>query len=165
MKNILLPFLLLLNVSVLLAQVPTPSPTHNYVLSQTNRDAAGNQKVTSVQYVDGLGRSLQTVTHAASPQGKDLVSGHVVYDAYGPPRPKLPAGSGYGRNGGLRGGPAHAGGGFYGDARPFSQPVYEASPLSRTLEAYGPGQDWYTAQSGDRRPTSSTARARSGSGG
>ncbi len=144
MKNIVLPFLLLLKVAVLLAQ--TPSSSYNYVQSQTFRDAGGIQPVTSVQYIDGLGRSLQTVTHAATPSGKDLVSGHVTYDAFGRPQQSyLPAPATGGTVGYEANLPTQAEA-FYNDARPFSQPLYEASPLGRTLEAYGPGNDWYVAQ-------------------
>ena len=31
----------------------------------------------------------------------------------------------------------------YGDGKAYSKPVYEASPLDRVLEQYGPGQEWH----------------------
>ncbi len=38
--------------------------------------------------------------------------------------------------------------GNYGnDSRPYSQPVYEASPLNRTVKEYGPGAAWYSSHS------------------
>ena len=31
----------------------------------------------------------------------------------------------------------------YGDGKAYSKPVYEASPLDRVLEQYGPGEEWH----------------------
>jgi RHS repeat-associated protein len=144
MKNSLLPLLLLLlSAPLLLAQ--TPTATLNYVQSQTFRDPSGTEKVTTIEYLDGLGRPLQTVTHGATHNRQDLISGHQTYDPFGRversylPSPSISATGDY-----QQGLPTQAET-FYGDSRPFSQPLYEASPLGRTRETYGPGNDWLTA--------------------
>lgn len=94
---------------------------------------------TEIQYFDGLGRPTQRVSRNITPSGKDLVSLQ-EYDAFGrESRSWLPA--------------SNAGDGafvpnasiviqsYYGDSA-YSHPVYEASPLNRVLEQYGPGQKW-----------------------
>ena len=112
--------------------------------------------IDEIQYFDGLGRPMQIVQREMSPDkyqnnfqpgfegylNKDLVI-HQEYDAYGRQSTVwLPTVSSYG-------------GAFipldilkenaknlYQDSA-YSRPVYEASPLNRVSEQYGPGKRWY----------------------
>ena len=107
-----------------------------------------------IQYFDGLGRPMQVVQRAMSPDSylpfegaefrdhKDLVI-HQEYDAAGRQSTSwLPTVSSYAgalipldilkenaKN-------------LYQDSA-YSRPVYEASPLNRVTEQYGPGKRWY----------------------
>ena len=117
------------------------------------------QVMTTVQYFDGLGRPLQTVIVKGSPTFKDMVQ-PVAYDAYGRESVKyLPYTTASGSAGGyqptaitdqlafynpagvsssttqLPGGIAHI-------PSPYSQTVFEASPLNRVLEQGAPGNPW-----------------------
>lgn len=113
----------------------------------------------SVQYFDGLGRPIQTVSTQSSPDGKDLVVPN-VYDNQGREfRKYLPAtiadNTGRYKSGlvnGTTGDYAGVASAFYGtagddivdDDRPFSETTYESSPLSRPLNEMGPGELWET---------------------
>jgi RHS repeat-associated protein len=116
-----------------------------------------------VQYFDGLGRPLQTVSASASPLRADIVKPS-TYDVYGREyRKYLPftyanATPGWQNNGVLDGSGNFAGVAlnYYNntagnnadkiadDARYFSETVYEPSPLNRPLQDFGPGNNWYT---------------------
>ncbi len=104
----------------------------------------------AIEYFDGLGRPMQSVAIGATPEGFDLVT-PVVYDKFGREAKKyLPY-------------PADTNDGSYkdldtthlktfyagaqsgiagGDARPWSQAIFEPSPLNRVTEQYGPGKKW-----------------------
>lgn len=99
----------------------------------------------SIQYTDGAGRSLQNIEYRASPAGKDIISGTVEYDVYGRPfKTFLPIESEFddGRFVDTTTVQTRAKA-FYGTNEVvFSEAVYEASPLSRTLKSFGPGKAW-----------------------
>lgn len=126
------------------------SVNQNYIHTRTYTNEAGTTYLDQVQYFDGLGRPVQTVQKAITPgtdpaARKDLVMLQ-EYDAFGresnswlpavvasnngayiaPTTVKIGAVSSHGN-----------------DQKPYSMPVYEASPLNRVLEQYGPGQDWH----------------------
>jgi hypothetical protein len=108
----------------------------------------------TVEYFDGLGRSVQKVGTQSSPQKNDFVQ-PVLYDDFGReafrPLPVSVDNTGlYKENiinqNGLYKGTA---GSFYGsatniasDEAPFTQTVFESSPLNRPLKDYGPGKIW-----------------------
>ena len=116
----------------------------------------------SVAYFDGLGRPMQTVQRKASPSGKDLVTIQ-EYDDFGRESNSwLP-------------GLSSANGAFVdfdivkqsarsttmnNDQSPFSFPVYEASPLNRVSEQYGPGQDWHTTKDNENENERKAVRTR-----
>lgn len=106
----------------------------------------------TTQYLDGLGRPIQTVAKGGSPTGKDMVS-PVVYDAFGrTPYSYLPYVA------------STTNGDFHADAfgeqnvyltsvyNPnnnsngekffYSKTVFESSPLSRPLKSFAPGNSW-----------------------
>jgi len=108
-------------------------------------------KAQTVSYVDGLGRSLQTVMVQGSATQKDLVS-PVEYDVHGREiKSYLPysdlTSTTYGslKTDWLTKQPAFYNGQLAGvqtDAAPYSQVVLENSPLSRPLAQGAPGTVW-----------------------
>ncbi|SMC74991.1 DUF6443 domain-containing protein [Pedobacter africanus] len=104
----------------------------------------------TVQYFDGLGRPLQTVTTQGSPNFKDVVQ-PVAYDAFGREQFKyLPYVATAGSNGAFKTGAVAAQTAFYTSPSAgvtaingaFSETRFEASPLNRVLEQGAPGTSW-----------------------
>jgi len=108
----------------------------------------------TTQYVDGLGRPIQTVSKGISSGGKDLVA-PVIYDAYGREQYKyLPyvQQSGNLSDGKFKADPFNAQKTFYqngvlnpgiaGENIFYSQQQFEQSPLNRPLKTYAPGNSW-----------------------
>jgi RHS repeat-associated protein len=109
-----------------------------------------------VQYVDGLGRPLQTVERGAAPSGYDQVT-PFTYDAFGRPQynylPYVHAGS---SDGTFKTDPFGSQKTFYqsgyksatgaamleGEQFFYSQTQYEASPLNRVQQTLAPGNSW-----------------------
>lgn len=125
-----------------------PALPVNAVSELTPRVASGSlpggygNLQTTTGYLDGLGRSLQTVGKEAGPNGTvDIVVGAQTYDATG--RPKytyvpFPATAG--------GSLAALPGTVHGDSAPYTEnSLFDDSPLKRVTKAYGPGQAWRTA--------------------
>ncbi|MCD8079119.1 MAG: RHS repeat-associated core domain-containing protein [Bacteroides sp.] len=117
--------------------------TQNYIRTRTHLSESGTQYLDQIQYIDGLGRPFQTVhkgitpakTHLTTLQEYDALSResnlwlpHVSSAEYTDPallKTQVPAT-------------------YSADGRPYSQLRYEASPLNRVIETYGPGQAWIT---------------------
>jgi hypothetical protein len=112
----------------------------------------------SLQYFDGLGRPMQAVSTQGSPSGNDIVQ-PIVYDAYGrEPKKHLPVApvthdGWYKRdlidNAGNYAGVAAAnvynngtGDKIDDSSQPYSETVFEASPLNRILKQGAPGTAW-----------------------
>jgi RHS repeat-associated protein len=105
----------------------------------------------SYQFFDGLGRAHQAVGNKASPTKKDIIS-KTTYDSYGRPlRSYLPY-SATG-NGSLPSTSLTDQTAFYAtslayngkvksDDAPYSESLYEASPLSRVIQQGAPGAAW-----------------------
>ncbi|WP_159102736.1 DUF6443 domain-containing protein [Flectobacillus major] len=131
-----------------------PTNTMNYVVSRTAKEAQGTASLSSdiektttqIQYMDGLGRSLQSLIWKGLPdKTKDIIVSTTLYDTYGRPYkdilpiPSETATAEYtstAQNLGIT---------FYGDNFPFTETVFESSPLNRPLRKYGAGQAWRTA--------------------
>ena len=106
----------------------------------------------STQYMDGLGRTIQTVARQASPLQKDMVSMQqydslmlqpVVYLPYVSPS----------SDGSFKINPIGEQGSFYSGLYPseqdfYSKTDYEPSPLSRVTAVYAPGSSWVASQRG-----------------
>jgi RHS repeat-associated protein len=169
-KNIafLLPLLV---VSTSLSAQVIPTSGQNYIVKRTPR--VGTTSVAELQnlpaakqgavieYYDGLGRPLQTVGVAATPDPKsanalDLITPH-VYDGMGREyRQLLPYATG--GSGAYQPNAVDAGysagcdhykfynpavpNGIAPDTRPFGETVYDGSPLSRVVSQTGPGSRW-----------------------
>jgi RHS repeat-associated protein len=137
--------------------ITTYTPREKYVKSESLGTKTPEQVMKSVQYYDGLGRIMQRVQVKASPGLRDVVQ-PVVYDAYGRESRKfLPyVATATQSNGSYKPSPVADARSFYtnpggGDwnapgispnASPFSQMVYEPSPLERVLSQGAPGADW-----------------------
>jgi RHS repeat-associated protein len=108
-----------------------------------------DQKNTSYEYIDGLGRKLQSVSVQGSPLLNDIVvpfkydNGRMRYEY-------LPfTASGLGafktsQEDGTVSFYANPPSGIQNDSRPFNENIFEASPLNRVTNKFGPGTDWFT---------------------
>ncbi len=119
-----------------------PSTERTYTLKRVYTDR--NTYLTEIQYYDGLGRPNQLVQSKITPSGADLVTIQ-EYDEFGrpsnswQPTPIYKNNSRYMEDIQVRGQARN----IYQDAKPFSMPEYESSPLKKTIKQYGPGQDWH----------------------
>jgi RHS repeat-associated protein len=119
---------------------------------------------TNIQYVDGLGRPLQTVQYQESPTGKDVVQ-PFTYDQLGrdsvdylPYSVAASSGGAYESNaltgtGGYTGGGQYqfyqqTGKGYVNTTYPYAGTAYEPSPLNRVVEKGAPGTSWQLSGSG-----------------
>jgi len=144
----------------------SPTQTQNYIMTQTPRISgivndstmsANNTNNASVQvalqYVDGLGRPIQTVQAGASPLGYDIIAPQ-AYDAYGREVTKyLPYVPQSGTAGSFLPNAVSADQGtFYTTppsnsgvtaiTDPYAQTSLESSPLNRPTEQGAPGVPW-----------------------
>jgi len=110
----------------------------------------------SVQYIDGLGRPLQTVQVEGSPNGNDVVQ-PFAYDIYGRVAAKyLPYVPTTGNDGSYRTSAISAQASFYSapptgilaNSYPFDSVRFERSPLDRAVEQGAPGAAWQLNGSG-----------------
>jgi RHS repeat-associated protein len=143
---------------------PAPSADQNYVLTNTPRIsgfvndstlmAAASDKTqvqTGIQYMDGLGRPVQTVHVYGSPMGYDMVQPQ-SYDQYGrevtkylPYMPQGNAGGSFKTNA-----LTTAQAAFYTTppigvsviTAPYAQTTFDNSPLDRPVEQGAPGVPW-----------------------
>jgi len=92
-----------------------------------------------IMYYDGLGREVEEVAKNGSPTNNDMVT-RIDYDSYGRQlKTWLPSPGNYsdGRYNGSSTAVTN-----YSDSYPYSETVYEPSPLNRPLQQYGPGVVW-----------------------
>ncbi|SHN25005.1 DUF6443 domain-containing protein [Chitinophaga sp. CF418] len=139
-------------------------PSSDTAVIKSPSRTASEVRVTT-DYVDGLGRPIQTVVKGISPTGKDLVTAF-IYDLYGrqqfnylPYTPK----AGNTSDGKFKTDPFNAQKAFYQDTliNPaaagenvyYNQIEYEFSPLNRVLKGYAEGNAW--AKEGGNRPITS----------
>ena len=117
-------------------------------LSQVN-GLSGSDIKRTVQYLDGLGRPIQSVAVQQSPTSKDIVE-YIEYDELGRnPKSYLPFASST-NNGAYRysakqnqaGFFTNYGGGSISNTTAISESVFDNSPLNRVIEQGAPGTDW-----------------------
>ena len=143
-----------------------PSGTQNYVITYTPRKAnitnpadpnlATCDVITTIQYLDGLGRPLQTVQVKGNPDGTKDVIQPMAYDQFGREATKyLPYTTASGNAGSYRSDAlTGAQQGFYNTPpsgvvqipTPHATTVFEPSPLNRPTEQGAPGNDWQPGQ-------------------
>lgn len=117
--------------------------TQNYILTRTMLNETGNASIEKIAYYDGLGRLFQTVEKGITPSKLNLATLQ-EYDNTGRKAAVwLPITSAADcvmsatfKN--------SAPGNYENDSRPFSEPIYDASPLNRIVKQYGPGSAWYS---------------------
>ena len=120
--------------------------SHNYVRTRSMLDETGGKYLDKVEYYDGLGRPFQTVLKKVTASNSNLVTLQ-EYDVAGRAvNSWLPIVSSaeYVAPAAFK---SSAPGNYGNDSRPYSQPVYEASPLNRTVKEYGPGAAWHGGHS------------------
>ena len=142
-------YLTIITVLFSFGSIHSQSSTQNYIHTRTYTNETGTAFLDQIQYFDGLGRPVQTVQKAITPGAdiaarKDLVTLQ-EYDVFGrDDKTWLPAVVS-GNNGAyvdpatVKTGAVSTNG---GDQKPYSYPVYEASPLNRIVKQFGPGADW-----------------------
>ncbi len=139
--------------------------TKNYVMSLTARDALQSaiydlrgdqlQVQTDIVYIDGLGRTLQEVMQEASPNDLDIVKIH-AYDAFGRQDTDYLPYEAATNNGSFQGAVLVNQSDFYSNpptgvaniSYPYSQIVFENSPLNRPLETSAAGTPWRSSVHG-----------------
>ncbi|OCA77103.1 hypothetical protein BBI01_01175 [Chryseobacterium artocarpi] len=119
--------------------------TENYISKKTYLDypTLGTPKVAqTVEYIDGLGRSKQTVNVRSTPSGKDLVSLQ-DYDKFGREVKKyLPLPQQGTQNGSIYSNPLSVGTNFYNNEKVYRETIFENSPLNRVLKEAPEGWEW-----------------------
>jgi len=134
------------------------SQDQNYIITATPYKAVSggsldntNSNIT-IQYYDGLGRPVEQVQSGITPNHNDLVT-YQEYDAFGRESnswlPAVASGNNVAfipfetfmsKSADTYNNTSNN---VSADVSPYAYPVYEASPLNRALEQYGPGQDWH----------------------
>ena len=132
----------------------TPTNTMNYIISRTAREAQTgtaldsdvDKTMTQVEYMDGLGRPLQAQMWKGTPdKTKDIITNSSVYDAYGRAYKNILPTPSDAILGAYKSTAQTLASAFYdGDTYPFSETVFEASPLNRPIKQFGAGQAWRT---------------------
>ncbi len=118
----------------------------------TFQSAAHTMVKQTTQYFDGLGRALQTVTKAATPQAKDLVA-PVVYDDMGRESFQYLPYVANSNTGNFRLNPFteqetylksvfNPTNNANGEKFFYSKTIFETSPLNRPLKTFAPGNSW-----------------------
>jgi Domain of unknown function (DUF6443) len=140
-------FLLLVLPLLNFAQI-TPSTNKSFVKVAVPRIATSNladlddytKTINTIQYVDGLGRPLQSIVNRASPNTTDLISGTSTLDPLGRvKRSYLPV-QGTSADASFQTNTVALAETFYNDTAPYSEvDIYEASPSSRPLKVVGAG--------------------------
>lgn len=129
----------------LLAQVDTC----NYIMTTTHLLADSTQSARRVvSYYDGLGRPVQTLRRHAATNADDLVD-LTEYDSLGRASRTWSPVAIWAAGGQLSTELlTSAAQSFYDDECPFSETLYDGSPLDRVLKVTGPGEAWHLAGKG-----------------
>lgn len=121
-----------------------------------------NEKTETWSYFDGLGRPMQTVSRQASPNRKDMVQ-PVAYDQFGREQFRYLPYESEKADGTYQSSFLADQLSFYQntpsvaqDSKPFSQTLFEESPLNRPLKQGSPGSAWQPNNSPYADPTDRT---------
>jgi RHS repeat-associated protein len=147
-KNILLVYLL----GTFCGYSQTISTNLNSVVEKLPKIAASSVSSNyldvniATRYIDGYGRTIQKNLYRASPDAtKDIILETISFDEFGRPQKSfLPVPVSF--SGSFNPSVPSIAQTFYGnDLFPYSENVYENSPLKRIIESKGVGQAWRTA--------------------
>jgi len=131
------------------------SQDQNYIKTITYKDSTQTGKNIQVTYFDGLGRPIQKIDNAQSNTGKNIVT-HIEYDSFGrQAKEYLPYKSSSatldfisnaeGELTSYYGSPSPTDNGnpnAEATDNPYSEKLFEASPLERVLKQAAPGNAW-----------------------
>jgi len=158
------PFHAFITATLNVPLASAPSQNQNYIQTKTYKVASTidlvnpttEQQSESIRYFDGLGRSAQLIQTKASPVGNDIVR-PFVYDSYGREAVKYLPYAEQSGNGSFKNTVVARQAVFYSNPgwdaatvktpAPFSQAIFEASPLNRLSEQGAPGTVWQPAVS------------------
>lgn len=152
----------LLSLNGILAQ--SPSQDQNYIMNITYRNgylegqetnATNSEKIATIQYLDGLGRAIQTVGVRAGGSSQDMIT-HIMYDAVGRQTKEYLPYAATTNSGAYRTNALSATNSFYDASKyeadfpgmttstinPYSEKFFESSPLDRVWEQTAPGKSW-----------------------
>lgn len=115
----------------------------NYIRTKTYLKEDQTRYLDQIQYFDGLGRPIQTVQRGITPGAKDLAT-YQEYDPVGRESLAWLPGMIDGNNGKFVEKSVVADKSIItnADTRPYTEPVYEPSPLNRITAQFGPGEAW-----------------------
>ena len=131
-----------------------PDNTMNYVVSRKAREAQTgtvlnsdvDKTQTQIQFLDGLGREMQSTLWKATPdKSKDIILATTLYDNYGRGYKQImttPSSLATGAYTAKADSLAQV---FYGDTSPSTETIFEPSPLNRPQKQFGAGAAWRTA--------------------
>lgn len=139
-------FITLLISMIAACTVSAQVSTQNYICSRKLLNNTGSSHVDDISYFDGLGRPFQSVNKTVqSNVTKQRLATLLEYDYYGRetnmwlPTPVM---ADYVEASTFRN--TAVGSSGYNDSYPYSQSIYEASPLNRPLQQYGAGKQWHS---------------------
>lgn len=154
MKRVKLLISLLFATCAVSAQVSS----ENYIRTRRMLNEGATSYVDNIAYYDGLGRPLQTVQKAVrsgATTGKNLATLQ-EYDAFGRESNlwlPIATTADYVASSTFK---SSAPGNYGNDSHPYSQLVYENSPLNRVNRQYGPGSAWSAHPAGTEYMTNTT---------
>ncbi|TGD56530.1 DUF6443 domain-containing protein [Flavobacterium humi] len=123
------------------------SQDQNYIKSTTYKTEGAANPVVQVTYFDGLGRPIQQIAKGQSASGKDIVT-HIEYDSLGrQPKEYLPYANtssslNYNSNAATDVLSFYNTAAYENTMNPYSQKLFEVSPLNRVLKQAAPGGAW-----------------------
>ena len=139
-------FIVLLISMIAACTVSAQVSTQNYICSRKMLNNTGSSHVDDISYFDGLGRPFQSVNKTVQNNvTKQRLATLLEYDYYGRETNMwLPTSvmADYVEVSTFRN--TAVGSRGYNDSYPYSQSIYEASPLNRPLQQYGAGKLWHS---------------------
>jgi RHS repeat-associated protein len=121
--------------------------TENFIKTTTYKGPNSTLPVVEVTYFDGLGRPIQKIANAQSSTGKDIVT-HIEYDPYGRmPKEFLPYANttpslNYNSSAPTDQAAFYNTTPYENTINPYSEKLFEASPLNRVMKQAAPGTAW-----------------------
>ena len=135
----------------------TPTNSMNYVVNRTARteqtgtalSSEVDNTITQLSYVDGIGRGIQSLIWKGTPdKTKDIITGTTLYDGNSRAYKSILTTPSDVLTGAYKSTAQTLASAFYdGDTHPYTETVFENSPLNRPIKQFGAGQAWRVAGS------------------